>query len=388
MKTLKLISRFVLGIVFTFSGFLKAVDPHGSEYIFNDYFVDAFKIPSFAAIALPLAIILASFEFLVGICLLFNLKPRLASLGALIFMIIFTPLTLYSAIYSPVKDCGCFGEAIKLTNWQTFIKNVIFLPLSIFLFIKTKGETKSYKGQLDWILAGAFFLLALLFQYYNLEHLPVIDFMPYKVGTYIPDKMIIPAGKEADKYSVFYTEKHMKTGEIKEISDDEFLEQYGSGDTLWEVISASEPKLVKRGYTPPIYNFKAYPVDLNNMTASTPEDAMPKILENENYSFMVVSFDIKKANKRGLNKMSDLLNYAAVKNIETNFLTSSTTELTRYVVNINFGARYYNTDESTLKAVIRSNPGLLLLKKGKIIGKWHYNDIPGIKKFEGIINKN
>jgi len=387
-KVIKLISRLLLGLVFTFSGFVKAIDPHGSEYKFTDYFVDAFNIPSLTSLSLFLAIALAAFEFLIGICLLANVKPRLSSIGALIFMAIFTPLTLYSAIYSPVQDCGCFGDAVKLTNWETFFKNLVLLPMAIYLFISTKGILKTYKGYIDWMVAGIFFCGILFFEYYNLEHLPVIDFMPYKVGTYIPDKMVIPANEKADEYAVYYTMKNSKTGETKELSDAEFLKQWNENDTLWEITSTSEPKLIKKGYTPTIYNFKAYPIDINNMGLNTTEDAMGEILANPGFSFLVISYDINKAERHGFNQMAELLTYANSKNIQANFLTSSTTELNKFILHINFGARFYNSDQTNLKSVIRSNPGLILLKKGKIIGKWHYNDIPSIKDFEKIINTN
>jgi uncharacterized membrane protein YphA (DoxX/SURF4 family) len=388
MKILKLISRIFLGIVFTFSGFVKAVDPHGSEYKFTDYFVEAFKLPSMSSLSLFLGITMAAFEFLVGICLLMNVKPRLSSIGALIFMGIFTPLTLYLAIFSPVKDCGCFGDAIKLSNWETFYKNLVLLPMAIFLFIVTKGEHKTYKGFLDWILTGTCFFLILFFQFYSLAHLPVIDFMPYKLGVNIPEKMLIPANEKADEYAVFYTMKHKKTGATKELSDAEFLKQWTEADSVWEIISTSEPKLIKKGYTPPIYNFNAYPIDLSHSGLNTQQDVMGEILKTENYCFLVISYDIKLADIDGFDKMAPLLNYAYTKQISAHFLTSSTSGLEKLAGRIHFNAKYYNTDAISLKMVIRSNPGLVLLKKGKIIGKWHYNDIPTIKEFEEIINKN
>jgi uncharacterized membrane protein YphA (DoxX/SURF4 family) len=388
MKTLKLVFRLLIGAVFTLSGFVKAVDPHGSEYIFTDYFVDAFGIPSLESISLVLAIIQSAFEFLVGVCLLANIKPRLSWLGAMIFMIIFTPLTLYSAIYNPVKDCGCFGEAIKLSNWETFFKNIVMLPITVFFFISTKGENNTYKGKIDWILSAGIFLVIVLFQLIGLQHEPIIDFRPYKVGTYIPDKMIIPAGEKPDSFAVFYKMKHTGNGKQMEVSDAEYLEKEIWKDTLWQITETSDPKLIKQGYTPPVFNFKAYPIDFNNMGEQSQQDVMGSILSEENYSFLVISYDLHKAHNLGFIEMSKLLNYAGIKNINVHFLTSTSSDLRLFLKYINFNAKFYNCDPIALKTVIRSNPGLVLLKKGKIIGKWHYNDVPSIKEFETIMNKN
>jgi len=386
MKQLKLISRLILGLVFTFSGFVKAVDPLGSEYKFTDYFVEAFHLPSLAAISLPLAIVANSMEFLVGFCLLFNVKPRLSALGALIFMIIFTPLTLYSAIANSVQDCGCFGDAIKLTNWETFYKNIVLFILSILNFIWVKGIFTTYKKNIDWIIAGCALVSIVGFQIYSLNHLPIINFRPYKTGTYIPDAMKMPVGEKADSFAIFYTMKNIKTSETKKIDDNSYLKSEIWKDTLWQITQTSKPELVKAGYRPPIYNFSAY-----EYTQIMPEkqiDAMPMILQDTSFSFLVISYDLKKASLKGFDKMKELINQGYAQNIFANFLTSSPSEIEEYRTKIPFIAKYYTADPITLKTVIRSNPGLLLLKKGKIIGQWHYNDIPDFEEFKKLINKN
>lgn len=388
MKILKLISRLSLGIVFTFSGFVKAVDPLGTAYKFTDYFVEAFSMPGLAGLSLGLSIILNAIEFLVGICLLLNVKPRLSSIGALIFMIVFTPLTLYIAIYSPVEDCGCFGDALKLSNWATFYKNLIFLSLAVFLFIKTKGECKTYRGKIDWILAGAFLTIITIFQLYSLSRLPVIDFRPYSVGTYIPEKMVMPEGAKPDSFAIFYTLKHLETGITKKIDDVAYIEKEIWKDTLWEITATSNPVLVKKGYSPPIYNFSAYPIDITGENTLPLDDAMPNILADENFSFLVIAYDLALAENIGFQKMTGLLNYAHVKNIQVHFLTSTTSSIINYLQYIHFPAKYYNSDPITLKTIIRSNPGLVLLKKGRIIGKWHYNHVPKINEFETLLSKN
>jgi len=386
MNILKLISRLVLGLVFTFSGFVKAIDPMGSGYKFTDYFTDAFGMPSLAAISLPLAIILNAMEFLVGICLIFNVKPRLSALGALIFMIIFTPLTLYIAIANPVQDCGCFGDAIVISNWATFYKDLVLLALSIFTFISVKGIYNSFRGSVDWIIAALVLLFIVSFQIRSINNLPIIDFRPYKVGTYIPDKMKMPVGEKSDSFAIFYTMKNMKSGETMKIDDNSYLKKEIWKDTLWQITETSEPVLVEKGYKPTIYNFNAY--EYSEQPIPNNPDVMQNLLQEKGFSFMVVAYDLKKSSREGFKNMSELLNYAYTQNINAHILTSTTSEIPQFRTKIPFIAKYYNSDPITLKTIIRSNPGLILLKEGKIIGKWHYNNIPSVEEFTELMKKN
>jgi uncharacterized membrane protein YphA (DoxX/SURF4 family)/negative regulator of genetic competence, sporulation and motility len=385
MKLLKIIIRLILGVVFTFSGFAKAVDPTGTAIIFTDYFTEAFGMDSMASVSMGLGIVLAAFEFLIGICLIVNVKPRLAALGALIFMVFFTPLTLYIAIANPVKDCGCFGELVKLDNWGTFYKNLVFLPMSVYIFKATKGEHITYKPSVDWSVAIVVFLSVVLFQYYTINHLPLIDARPYKVGIHIPDKMIVPEGEKVDSFATVISMKNLQTGEEKDVTEQVYMET----EDYWDIEKwASETKsvLVEKGYEPPIYNFNAYPAKIKFANSGTPTDMMDSLLVEKNFSFFVVAYDLNKADVEGFNKMAALINYAYPKGIKAHLLTSTTTNLMQHKSKIRFPVRIYNSDPTTLKTVIRANPGLLLLKEGTIIGKWHYNDVPTIEEFDKIIN--
>jgi len=386
MKVLKLISRVLLGLVFTFSGFVKAVDPLGSEYKFTDYFVEAFHLPGWASISLPLAIIANSMEFLVGVCLLFNVKPRLSSLGALVFMLIFTPLTFYLALTNAVQDCGCFGDAVKLSNWGTFYKNLIILALSVFTFITSKGTYNTYKKPIDWIIAGSILVLITGFQLYSLTILPIMNFRPYKTGVYIPDQMKMPAGAKSDSFAIFYTMKHLKTNETMKIDDNSYLQKEIWKDTLWQITETSDPVLIKSGHRPPIYNFTAY--EFNEEGTENNIDAIPEILNDSAFSFLIVCFDMKKSDLQGFENMKQIINYGYSQNIQSHFLTSSSSDIAKYRTKIPFIPKYYTSDPITLKTIIRSNPGLLLIKKGKILGQWHYNYIPTIEEFTKLINEN
>ncbi len=385
---MKHIVRLLLGVVFTFSGFVKAVDPLGSTYKFTDYFTEAFGMPELSAFSLFLAFFLSAIEFTVGISLIINTKPRLSSLAALLFMLVFTPLTLYIAIENPVTDCGCFGDALLISNWETFYKNIVLLAMSIYLLIANKGNNTTYNAKLDWILPGAVFALCILFQYNTLNHLPVMDFRPYKIGVNIPEKMLMPEGEKADSFAIFYTLKHQETGETKRVDDNTYIKEELWVDTLWQITETSEPTLVKAGYKPPIYNFKAYPANTEGLGSIGSEDMMDQILSNSDYSFLIVAYDLKLADMEGFDKITPLMNYAYEKGIKAHLLTSTSEKLSEYKAKIKFVLRFYITDPITLKTVVRANPGIVLIKSGNIIGKWHYNDVPSIQEFEDIINKN
>ena len=240
------ISRTLLGIVFLFSGSVKAIDPLGTTYKIEDY-LKAFR--GFFTDLLPLAhtaaIVLIAVEFVLGICLVMNIKPQFTSWLTLAFYLMMTPLTLYIAIQNPVSDCGCFGDAVILTNWQTFWKNVILLTLTI-LWLTTK---KDAPGHWVWqIEAGATVLAAAIvigFMMWTLRHLPVVDFRPYKVGNDLPALMEYPEDAEADQYEV--TLVYEKEGEEQTFT----LENYPKGDSTWTFVS-QQSILVKKGYEPPI----------------------------------------------------------------------------------------------------------------------------------------
>ena len=194
MKIFRIISRIIIGLVFIFSGVVKAIDPLGSAYKFHDYF-QAFNLGFLDSLSLPLAILLCTAEFIAGFSVLTGLRQKTGIWMVMILMVIFTPLTLILALTNPVSDCGCFGDAIHLTNWQTFWKNIVLISFAIILFINRKQIKNIFstcyrmdQSQLSSIV------LFILFSMYNLRYLPVIDFLPYKTGVKIADKMVVPEG--------------------------------------------------------------------------------------------------------------------------------------------------------------------------------------------------
>lgn len=364
------ISQVIVGLIFIFSGFVKAVDPLGSNYKFIDYF-DAFSMPWLEPIALPLAFVLSGLEFTIGLCLVLSIRNNLANWSALLFMIFFTPLTLWLAFSDPVHDCGCFGDAIILTNWQTFYKNVIILALIIISFRKRKEFTPWIKTSIEWILTISIAMLITLFSFYNLWHLPVMDFRPYKVGTHIPDKMIVPEGVPVDEYEQYFTLTDTVSGKQISIESKKYVKDstYWGKTSVWKFNSSSEPVLIKKGYQPPIHDFTITSLDGAEIT-----DA---VLSDTGYYFLLVAYDLNKTNTKSQKIINTL--YEQAINNGNNFicLTSSTKDFINEFKNRSeILYDFYTTDPITLKTIIRSNPGLVLLKQGTIIEKWHYNDIP------------
>lgn len=364
MKIIAIISRVLLGTVFIFSGFVKAIDPLGSMYKFEDYF-NAFGMAFLDILALPLAILLSAAEFIIGIALFVGLKMRITAWAASVFMLFFTILTFFLAIFNPVTDCGCFGDAIILTNWQTFFKNLVFLIPTLFIFLNRNKYNKLYKEVNEWIYLAVFTIFIVSVSIYGYRHLPLIDFRPYTIGTYIPSKMEIPEGAPLDEYeSIFYYEKN---GEVKKFNKSNYPWQ----DTTWKFVDA-EHILIKQGYVPPIHDFI--------IENDTEGDITDLVLYSDDYYFLAISPTLEKSDLEGFKKINKIATFYQQYNIPTICLTSSiNVDIQKFNTKIDPQFSFFNTDEITLKTMVRSNPGLILLYKGTIINKWHYNDLDEIK---------
>ncbi len=361
MRILRTFSRLFVGIVFLFSGFVKAIDPLGSTYKFIDYF-EAFHLSFLEPIAFPLAILLGGAELVIGFCLFTRLRMQLASWLVLIFMAIFTPITLVLAINNPVTDCGCFGDAIILTNWQTFWKNIILLVFTLVVFLQRNNFGKQYEPFVEWMLASSFFLLTIAFSVYCYQHLPVLDFRPYKVGVNLPEGMAIPEDAEPNVYETILI--YEKDGVQKEFTE----ENYPWQDTTWKWVE-TKSVLIKKGYEPPIHDF----------SITTPEgfEITDEFLQYQGNSFLIVAYDMAKANRKAFSDLNEIALAADERNIPVYCLTSSTVEeINKVKSEIPLAFEVYTADEITLKTIVRSNPGLLMLNDATITGKWHYNDLP------------
>ncbi len=340
----------------------------GSAYKFQDYF-DAFNLNFLHEFALFFALILSSLEFVVGISLFFGLRTRIGSWGALLFMIFFTPLTLILAISNPVDDCGCFGDAMVLTNWQTFYKNVFLLIFTMVTILGRKKYINLYNTATEWVVVSAFFVFIGGISGYGLIHLPVIDFRPYSIGSSILEGMTIPEGAEQDQYET--TLIYENNGTQKEFSTDDFPWQ----DSTWSFVD-QKSILIKEGYQAPIHDF--------NIVTSDGEDITYQVLNNPDYSFLVVSKNLSESRLESLDEINELALYFMQRDIPFYGLTSSNGfEIESFWTNTDPFFEFYSCDETTLKTIIRSNPGLLLLKNSTILEKWSWRGIPNADEFSG-----
>ncbi len=371
-RFLFVISRIIVGAIFLFSGFVKAVDPSGSAIKFGDY-LSSFGLEAIMWVAMPAAFIVAALEFLTGLHLLVGIRIKTASVLALLFMVIFLPLTLGIAIFNPVTDCGCFGDAVKLTNWQTFFKNLVLMLPVLYLFYNRKIFSEKIPFFKKLVVTLVFTAGILWISYYSLQHLPIIDFRPYKIGNNISEGMTIPEGAQQPEYETTFLME--KDGEKKIFT----AENYPYTDSTWIFVDTNT-KVITKGYEPPIHDFV-----LNDAEG---EDQTSNILNSDKPVLLIVSAQIDKANwKRQLNELIEIKNQSLQQDIKTYILTASSDDaITKFEMDSDAGFEYLNADETMLKTVIRSNPGLVLLQKGTVVGKWHYNDIPKVEDFKNPVS--
>lgn len=362
LKTILLqVSRYLFGAVFIFSGFVKAIDPLGSTYKFQDYFQAFGSFFTYLdSAAFPLAIALSTLELLIGLNLIFSIHIKRTAILGLLFMLVMTPLTLYLAIANPVSDCGCFGEALVITNWQTFWKNIVLLVLILVLLCTYKKSRPLFMPVAEWIMVFVFIAFGIGLSLYSYRHLPMIDFLPYKVGVNIPDAMYVPEDAPADVYNTTFI--YEKNGVQKEFT----LENYPKNDPSWKFVD-QKTVLVTKGYKPKIHDFSI----VNDQFEDITED----VIYNTGYSYLAVMYDVNKTSVEGAQKLEAL--YQKYKKSVTRFyaLTASSDEdIAAFRQKSGVTFPFYKTDPTTLKTVIRANPGLLLIKSGNILEKWNWRD--------------
>lgn len=354
------IARTLLALTFLFSGFVKAVDPLGTVYKIQDYLHEGFggifqwAIPA-AGVA---AVCLIALEWLLGIAMLLNVRTQWTSWITLLFYCIMTPLTLYIAIANPVSDCGCFGDALVITNWQTFWKNIILLLLSICLVICRKAIPELFSWWMEIIIALAALGSVAGIMGYSYTHLPQIDFRPYKVGNHIPTLMEIPDDAEVDQYEI--TLIYAKDGKEQTFT----LENYPKGDPEWTFVD-QKSVLIKKGYVPPIHDFEIETLEGDYITQD--------ILESEEPVALVVMYDLTKTDTTQLEKLMHMIHeYPRVY-----FLTASgEEEIFAFAEELGWDeettySTFYFTDPITLKTIVRANPGVIVVQNGTIIDKYN-----------------
>ena len=356
------VCRFVLAVVFIFSGFVKAIDPLGTQYKIQDY-IDAFGwagvFPDF--VPFLASALLGMLEFCLGVYLFFGIRRIIAPRAVVAIMAVMTPLTFWLALDNPVSDCGCFGDAVVLSNWETFWKNVVLLAMSVVVLKWRKRIFPLVTVRFDWLIALYGFIYIFSMTIYCYRELPVFDFRPYHVGADIQQGMEIPEGEEPTEYETRFILQ--KDGVEKEFTLDNYP------DSTWTFVD-SKTVVKKQGYEPPIHDFSM-------MNVEDGEDITEQVLSDKNYTFLLVSHQLGLADDTQIDLINELYDYSLEYGYAFYCLTSSSDEdILKWKDNTGAEYPFCLMDNITLKTMIRSNPGLILLKEGKVIRKWSVNNLP------------
>ena len=364
-STVLLVCRLLVGALFIFSSFTKGVDPLGTKYKMLDYLA-VYGMTWLNDIAMVLAMGLILAEFLVGICLITNVFPRLAVLGATLLMLFFTATTLFDALYDLVSDCGCFGTAIKMSNWQTFYKNLVIDAVLIPLIV----NNKQLKNRFTWrgqLVIGCIYALAFLgFQIYNYRHLPIIDFMDWKVGRKMNNEPT-----EETRYYLTYRNK--TTGETKEYLSSEFPWNDSVWMSQWEFVDQRTEGDSK------FLGFTAMDEEGNDVT--------DMILNTEDL-MMFTSHDLNKVTEKEWEKARAITQAAENHGYSVIWVVGNPPEsVESFVRKHDFLYEVYYADELEIKPIVRFNPGLILLDDGLVVDKWSAIDFPQGNELEMLFGK-
>jgi uncharacterized membrane protein YphA (DoxX/SURF4 family) len=374
--TMLWIARIFVGVLFIFSGLIKLNDPLGFSYKLEEYF-EVFHIVALNPLAIYISIFLCALEVILGVFLLAGISMKKVSWGLLILVLFFTFLTFYSAAFDVVKSCGCFGDAIPLTPWESFTKDLILLAFIIYIFINRSRiypltKNKSQKTTLSSVTIGFSLLLGI----YTYTFLPIIDFLPYKEGLSIIEGMKIPENAEQNEYEIIYTLTHKKTGEVKKITDKEYLRTKIYEDENWDLTSSSDPKLIKEGFQPRIKDLNIYDSQGVNYTN--------EIIENPYYNLIAVGWKLDNSSQNAAKAINALaINTVQNYNTRTVWLTTNSAESAeKFAADLNLVLEIFYADAVPLKSMVRSNPGLILMKNGVVIQKWSAAALPTYKELE------
>lgn len=376
MRILTEIARILTGVLFVFSGLIKANDPTGFGYKLQEYFL-VLGLDFLNDYATALAVIICSIEILLGGLLLLGFWRKRVVWGLLLMILFFTFLTFYSAFFEVVTSCGCFGDAIPLTPWQSFIKDLILLALILILFknwrlMRPVSDDLYSKSILTTLLV----VLSVGVGVYTVNYLPIIDFLPYKKGNHIPSLMVMPEGEEGDVYELTYTMKQKETGEEKKVSDSEYMEQELWKDESWEIVGEPDSRLVRKGYQIPIPDLLIS--DVNG------EDVTKMIIENPYDNLLVVAWDLDHTDKKALTRINETLREAALNyHMRIVLLTSATSRVAEDLSDeLDLLTEIFYADAVPLKSMVRANPGVLLMRNGTIVDKWHHHTFPSYEQLD------
>ena len=356
------VCRFVLAATFIFSGYVKAIDPLGTLYKLKDY-AAAMSLNGLLPdwVLVGVAIALGALEFALGVFMLFAVRRHVVSRITLAFMTAMTVLTLWIFVADPVKDCGCFGDALKLTNGETLLKNIVLIACAALVAWRPTDMARFISRSNQWIVRYYTVAYIVITSIYCLYTLPIFDFRPYHVGTNIKQGMEIPEGAEQPEFESTFLLR--KNGETREFTLDNYP------DSTWEYVDTRTVQ-TKKGYEPPIHDFAL-------TTCDTGEDITEQVLTKKGYTFLLVSPRLAVADDSNFGDIDQIYEYAEENGADFYCVTASANdEIERWRDLTGAEYQFCNADETTLKTMIRSNPGLMLLKDGTIIGKWSHNTLP------------
>lgn len=352
------LARIFVGVLFIFSGFIKLNDPIGFSYKLEEYFEEGvLNVEFLIPFALFLALFIVIYEMLLGVTLLLGIAKKVTNWSLLLMIVFFTFLTFYSAYFNKVTDCGCFGDAIPLTPWESFYKDVILLVLILLLFFNQKYIKPIFSEKVNWSLFGISFIFSIWFGVHVLNHLPYFDFRAYKIGTNIPENMEIPADAPQAEYR--YDWKFEIDGK------EEIISNQGSYPEVEGEFIEVNTVLIDEGFVPKINDFGFF-LDGEDFTYQILSE--PKLL-------VICAYNLNKSENKAWSSIKDLINKAQQKNYKVVGLSASGSgaiELLQKEKGINIP--FYFTDETAIKTIVRSNPGILLIEDAVIQQKWHWND--------------
>ena len=367
-------ARIFTGVLFIFSGLIKANDPIGFGYKLQEYF-EVFHLTFLNNTATELAIIICSLEMLLGALLLLGIWRIQVAWGLLLLILFFTFLTFYSAFFEVVTSCGCFGDAIPLTPWQSFGKDLVLLVLIGVIFYHRRKITPLITDAFTRTITTVLLVvLSLGIGIYTYNFLPFVDFLPYKTGNNLPQLMRIPPGEKPDEYELTYVLRHTETGEKKTVTDKQYIAQELWTDKNWEIQGEPAKRLLKKGYQIPISDLR--------ITDAQDVDYTTELIENPFHNLVIVAWDISQADLPALRKLNEetarLTDEYRVRSVLLTASAAATVDAT--LTDVAPALEVFYADDVPLKSMVRSNPGILLLKGGIMLDKWHHHTFPGADK--------
>lgn len=371
--TLLWFARILVGLLFIFSGLVKANDPMGFGFKLQEYF-HVFHLDVLSDYAAWIAIILCAFEVILGALLILGISSKSVTLGLLLLILFFTFLTFYSAAFDVVKSCGCFGDAIPLTPWQSFIKDLVLLVLIVYIF-KCRNKIKPFINSLFTrnLLVTFIIIVSFSLGVYTYYFLPIIDFLPYKEGNNIPELMQVPEGAEPDQFEHIYQLEDQTTGETRKVTDKEYMDNKLWEDENLEVVGEPQSRLIKKGHEVKIPDLIISDIDGTDRTE--------EIITNPYYNFIVVSTDLSKLSATDLTALdrinSTVRDLSVDYNIRAILATASSSDQVDYINDqMDLVLETFYVDAVPLKSMVRANPGVLLMLNGTVVKKWSPYNFP------------